>query len=359
MEENVELTNLTTFKIGGLARYFFRVKNVAEAREALGFARHNHLPFFVLGGGSNLLVSDKGFAGVVIKNEILGVSFNEKGDEVLVTAGAGESWDQFVKTCVDRRLYGVENLSGIPGTVGAAPVQNIGAYGVEAKDSIISVEALDTKTGESVNFASGDCQFAYRHSFFKTAEGKRYVIVGVTFCLRKQGVPSIEYKDLKQIFNVQFSMFNEEDKRERMRSLTSLDVRKAVLEIRAKKFPDLAKTGTAGSFFKNPIIPQAQFDDLKKRFPNLPGFPLPLPLPLHATRYTLHAVKVPLAWILDNILHLKGFVNGRVGLHDAQPLVIVQQGGGTAEEVCRLAEEVAGKVKDATGILLEWEVEKI
>lgn len=346
MEEHVELKNFTTFKIGGQARYFFRVKSVEHAREAVLFARENKLPFFVLGGGSNLLVSDKGFSGVVIKNEILGLSFKEGGEDVLVTAGAGENWDSFVSECVKRGLYGLENLSGIPGTVGAAPVQNIGAYGVEAKDSVVSVEALDTNTGAVRNFSNTDCRFVYRDSFFKTAEGKNYIIMSVTFRLKKNGDLNVGYKDLKNYFaksNI---------------PPTLRTVRQAVLEVRRGKFPDLLATGTAGSFFKNPIISQAEFDELKKRFPDLPGFPVSGSHHSHVFADS-HRVKVPLAWILDNILHLKGFMNGPVGLHEAQPLVIIHQGGGMAEDVERLARDVASKIKVATGIDVVWEVEKL
>ena len=327
-EEHIPLSEHTTFKLGGTARYFFRVKTLDEVREAVDFARQNSLPFFVLGGGSNLLVSDKGFAGVVIKNEMFGLSFKEEGDDVFVTAGAGENWDNFVATVVNKGLYGLENLSGIPGTVGAAPVQNIGAYGVEVKDSVVWVEALDVRTGGVKSFTAVECGFGYRDSFFKTSEGKNYIITAVTFRLKKNGISNLSYKDLKSYFL------------SGTKSPTIHEVRTAVLEIRRGKFPDLKTTGTAGSFFKNPIIPQAQFDELKKRFPSLPSFPF--------TRSNL--VKVPLAWILDNILHLKGFMNGPVGLHEAQPLVLVHTGGGRAENVSLLARDVVSKLKVATGI---------
>ncbi|KKW09512.1 MAG: UDP-N-acetylenolpyruvoylglucosamine reductase [Candidatus Kaiserbacteria bacterium GW2011_GWA2_49_19] len=341
MQENIPLSEHTTFKLGGRARYFFRVHSIKETREALDFARENSLPFFVLGGGSNLLVSENGFSGVIIKNEILGLSFKEEAGGTLVTAGAGENWDNFVSECVSLGLYGLENLSGIPGTVGAAPVQNIGAYGVEAKDSIVSVETLEADTDAVRNFSAAECGFGYRDSFFKTAEGKSYIITGVTFRLKENGVSNLGYKDLKNYFGAVKAALTP--------SLS--DVRKAVLEIRSKKFPDLKTTGTAGSFFKNPIIPQAQFDELKKRFPDLPGFPL------QTTNYKLQTIKIPLAWILDNILHLKGFMDGPVGLHEAQPLVIVHTGGGNAEDVRRLAKDVASKIKDATGVEVSWEVE--
>ncbi|MSR78681.1 MAG: UDP-N-acetylmuramate dehydrogenase [Candidatus Taylorbacteria bacterium] len=335
MEENVELKAFTTFKIGGRARYFYRVKNEGEAREAVSFASEHSLPFFVLGGGSNLLAGDDGFDGVVIKNEISGISFEEKEGKVFVTAGAGENWDNFVNECVQRGLYGVENLSGIPGTVGGAVVQNVGAYGAEVKDTIASVEAIFEGSSKLKKFSSLECQFGYRDSFFKTPDGRKMIIVRVTFSLNKNGTPNFTYKDLKERFREENAALPE--------------VRKAVLEIRKGKFPDLKTVGTAGSFFKNPIIPQEQFDELKKKFPDLPGFPF--------TGSNL--VKLPLAWILDHILGIKGMTDGSVGLHHAQPLVLVNVGDAKSTDICRLANEVADKVKQATGIVLDWEVEKM
>lgn len=355
MEENVELKNFTTFKIGGKARYFFRVKNAGEAGEALRFARKENLPFFVIGGGSNLLASDEGFSGVVIKNEILGVSFAEESDYVEVTAGAGEPWDAFVGNVVSRGLYGLENLSGIPGTVGASPVQNIGAYGAEAKDCIVSVETVDVVTGAVKIFSADECKFGYRDSFFKTADGKRYIITRVCFRFKKQGLPNIGYKDLKNYFT-QASKIN---------SGPSLaEIRQAVLEIRLGKFPDLKTAGTAGSFFKNPIIPKTQFDELKKKYPNLPGFPTnadrrrpDADLRRQKTPDSILYIKVPLAWILDNVCKLKGFHTENVGLFERQPIVIVNTGNASAEGVKKFAKEVSECVKEKTGITVEWEVD--
>ncbi|MEK7574989.1 MAG: UDP-N-acetylmuramate dehydrogenase, partial [Patescibacteria group bacterium] len=309
--------------------------------EALGFAREAKLPFFILGGGSNLLVSDDGFSGVVIKNEIRGISFAESPQGVRVTAGAGEDWDTFVAEMLRRGLYGLENLSGIPGTVGAAPVQNIGAYGAEARDSIVSVEALDAKTGISKTFSTSDCSFGYRDSFFKKSFGKEYLVVGVTFHLKKEGALNIEYKDLKNYFA------------KRGEKPTLKSVRDAVLEIRGAKFPDLKTTGTAGSFFKNPVISTEHYEKLKMKWPNLPGFPMP------DVNGHLSKVKVSVAWILDNILQYKGLKVGEVGLHHAQPLVLINYGAARASDVSSVAASVSEKVKEATGITLEWEVEKL
>ncbi|MES2087635.1 MAG: UDP-N-acetylmuramate dehydrogenase [Patescibacteria group bacterium] len=337
--ENIPLSQHTTFKIGGTAQYFFPVETLEEMREAVDFAREKNLPFFILGGGSNLLVSDSGFKGVVIKNQIKGVAFEETGDEVSVKVGAGENWDTFVESVVVRGLFGLENLSGIPGTVGAAPVQNIGAYGVEVKETIMSVETLNAQTGEIKIFSSDECRFAYRDSFFKTPAGKSYIILAVNFHLKKNASLNLEYKDLKNYFALVKI------------TPTIFDVRRGVLEIRGKKFPDLQKIGTAGSFFKNPIIPVAQFEELKKKFPDLPGFPL------LATDYRLSTIKISLAWILDNVCNMKGLVKGSTGLFERQPIVLVNLGGADAKSVTDFALEVTQSVKEKTGIDVEWEVQ--
>ncbi len=364
MEENVSLAKFTTFKIGGPARYFFRAKSLKEAIDAVGFAHAKSLPFFVLGGGSNLLVNDSGFSGVIIKNEILGLSFSEASDSVEVVACAGEAWDPFVAETVRRGLFGLENLSGIPGTVGASPVQNIGAYGVEARETIVSVEALDSKTGRVEIFSNADCQFSYRDSFFKTAEGKRYIITGVRFRLKKDGKVNIGYKDLKQIFNFQFSIFNEEESQRKLKAITLREVRKAVLEIRRGKFPDLNEIGTAGSFFKNPIILEEHFVKLKERYPDLPGFEIehdtnPQMKTNNTNDTNKKSVKVSLAWIIDNVCKLKGFQKGKVGLFSRQPIVVVNMGDASAEDAHLLAREIADCVKEKTGINIDWEVEKL
>jgi UDP-N-acetylmuramate dehydrogenase len=282
------------------------------------------------------LASDSGFPGVVIKNELKGVTFKEEMDTVFVTAGAGEPWDAFVETVVGRGLFGLENLSGIPGTVGAAPVQNIGAYGAEAKDTIVSVEAVDMRSGKIKFFSPAECDFGYRNSFFKTPDGRNFIVSKVTFGLKKEGKVNIGYKDLKNYFS----------KTTATPSLS--EVRDAVLLIRKGKFPDLATTGTAGSFFKNPIVSKTKYEELKHEFPGVPGFEM-----------ADGTMKVPLAWILDNILHIKGKMDGHVGLYKAQPLVVVNDGAGTSRDVIKLVEEVAAKVKEATGIELAWEVEHL
>ncbi len=353
IERNVILKSVTTLKIGGKARFFCRVKTVEALRDALVFAGQNRLPFVVIGEGSNVLVSDKGFNGLVIRMEIGGVEFESQkgGAEYRAAAGAGVRWDDLVKASVEKKLFGLENLSGIPGTVGAAPVQNIGAYGAEIKDTLHSVEALDCETFKMRTFTNAECGFGYRDSFFKTPEGKKYIITRVSFLLRANGTPNISYKDLQEkITNHQSPIINGQQK------ITPHDVRRMVLEIRKRKFPDLKKFGTAGSFFKNPIVPAAEFALLKKKFPDLPGFSHPS---LDKEGVGGGLIKIPLAWILDKLCGVKGLRIGRVGLFENQPLVLVNHGNATAAEVRSLAEKIAGLVLKKTGIKIEWEVQQI
>ncbi len=370
-------------KIGGTARYFAVVTDTCELEEAVNFAKEKVMPILLIGGGSNILIAGGEINALALKIEIKGVEWKEapqfsifnlqfsRSKSVLVIAGAGESWDGLVSEAVKRGLWGIENLSGVPGSVGGTPIQNIGAYGTEVKDTILWVEVFDTKTGERRKLSNEACGFAYRDSVFKRPEGRSLVVTRVAFRLQKNGTPHLEYKDLKNHFLGSYSPFSkgstqtassEEGCKSSGLAATSFkkggmpslsEIRKAVLEIRSKKFPDLCEWGTAGSFFKNPIIPEAQWSELKKKFPDLPGFPLP------STLYPLPSVKVPLAWVLDNICNLKGFAKGNVKLFEKQPIVLVQNGFASAEEVEAFAKEIISQVKEKTGIEVEWEVQKI
>lgn len=342
IKENIKLAPYTTFKIGGLARFFCAVANEGELVEAVKFAKGKDLDFFVLGGGSNILVSDDGFDGLVIKNEIKGIERKAKsgssavGDdaEVILTVGAGEDWEGLVKKTVEDGLYGLENLSLIPGTVGAAPVQNIGAYGVDASMTIRSVRALDTETMRIIELPAEKCEFSYRNSLFKREKG-RYAITAVTFALLKNGKVNIEYREVREYFS------------ERKISNPSLaEVRDAIIEIRKNKLPDWKHWGTAGSFFKNPVVSKESFAELKKKYPELPGYPEPG-----------DGVKVSLGWILDKVCDAKGFVMGNAGTYEKQSLVIIAKPGATAVEVVNLANELMRRVKEKTGIAIEGEVD--
>ena len=230
IKESVALSGYATLRLGGNARYFATVCDIEELREVVAWSKDRHLAFFVLGGGSNTLFRDKGFDGLVIKMEFVGVSFKEKANGIVeVIAAAGENWDTFVAETITHGLYGLENLSAIPGTVGAAPIQNIGAYGVEVKDALAWVEVYDTERDELHTLAAAECSFGYRSSIFKTEIGKQYIVTHVAFNLKKDGVLRLDYKDLKKYFE------------EKDTVPTLADTRHAVVEIRSKKFPDLKK----------------------------------------------------------------------------------------------------------------------
>ncbi|TSC67789.1 MAG: UDP-N-acetylmuramate dehydrogenase [Parcubacteria group bacterium Gr01-1014_73] len=339
--ENVALKELTTFKVGGCARYFCAAKNLGEVAEAAAFASKQKRPLFVLGGGSNILVASAGFPGLVMKMDILGMEFVEKiGGKVEVIVGAGENWDDLARLTVEKNLHGLENLSLIPGSVGAAPVQNIGAYGAEAAEAISFVEVFDKRILKVKILNKKACRFSYRDSVFKKPAGKNFIITRVGFLLKKS--------EKKMPFKTDYPDVQQWLKREKISKLTLSDIRRAIVEIRTKKLPNLAEVGTAGSFFKNPIITNVQFAKLQASFPDLPGVVM-----------GKNKVKVFLAWILDKICELKGFSVGKVGLHEKQPLVVVNYGGATAEEIKSFAEGIAIIVKEKTGLAIEREVEYV
>lgn len=334
IQKDIILKPFTTMRIGGPAQYFCIAKNTQDILDALAFAKKESLPIFVLGGGSNLLVSDAGFPGLVIKIEIPEISIEETPNEIFVHAGAGESWDAVVKASVEYGLSGLENLSLIPGTAGAAPIQNIGAYGSEAKDTIASVEAIHIKTGSIKTFSNSECKFGYRDSFFKSKEGKEYIVTKVAFRLVKNGTPNISYKDLALYFA-----------EKKITKPTIAEVRAAVIEIRIKKLPDLSKLGTAGSFFKNPIIAADVFSQLQKKYPDIPKYPAGEGL-----------IKTSAAYLLDKVCGFRGYRDGDAGVYENQALVLVNFGSATATEISALSQKMQKSVLEKTGIVLEEEV---
>jgi UDP-N-acetylmuramate dehydrogenase len=346
-EEQIPLAPLTTFRIGGLARYFCVATSEAELIEAFAFARARGLSTLVIGGGSNMLVGDAGFPGLVIQMGLKGIRESRGASEsgiVRVEVGAGESWDGLVDFCVGKGYWGIENLSLIPGTVGAAPVQNIGAYGCEAKDIIESVRVIDSATGAALTLGNAECLFGYRDSKFKGPEGKGLVITGVTFVLSTVPRPNLSYKDLKEYFAKRTG-----DAGTLAVEAPSLsDIRSAVISIRQSKFPDLARFGTAGSFWKNPIIGADAFAVLKTAQPLIPSYPAPD-----------GRVKIPLAWILDVVCGLKGHAAGKVRLFENQPLVLTVEFGAASGEVEAFAREIEGIVASKTGIIIEREVNSV
>jgi UDP-N-acetylmuramate dehydrogenase len=336
--ENIPMKDFNTFRTGGAAWFFCRAKKAEDLKQAVLFAREKSLPFFVLGGGSNILVPDDGYSGVVIKIEIIGFHYeNKENGDVYISVGAGEIWDEFVSSTVMRGLVGLENLSLIPGSVGATPVQNVGAYGREVKDVIAEVEAFDTETFEIKKFSPEECLFGYRDSIFKHPEGKKYIITGVTFAFQKNASLKTEYKDVQEYFL-----------KNNITNASVADVRNAIIAIRSAKLPSILEYGTAGSFFKNPIISNKLAEEVLKNYPDMPLYSA-----------GVDTKKISAGFLLDRVCGLKGVEAGNVGTYKNQALVLVNHGGATTKEVILFAESLREQVKNQTGIVLEFEVQVI
>lgn len=336
ISHDIPLAPFTTLGVGGPATHFVTAQEDADVAEAFEWAASNGENVFVLGGGSNLLVSDAGFDGLVIKIEIGGIEFAEDGDRVFITAGAGEDWDRLVAKCVGYGYAGSECLSGIPGTVGGTPVQNVGAYGQEVSETIVSVRCFDRSTGVFVSLTNEECGFAYRKSIFNTTERDRYVVLTVKYRLTANGEPKITYKDLKDI--------------SRDRSPTLAETRDAVLEIRRSKSmvidPDDPNSRSAGSFFKNPIVPVSVADSIAEELEvdRIPQFAAGDGL-----------VKIPAAWLIERSGIEKGFAIGNAGISTNHSLAIINRGGATSAEIVALKDLIQKAVLDKFGISLQPE----
>lgn len=335
IQQNVPLEKYTTLQVGGPAVWFADITNEQELDQAVCYAQENNLPVFVIGGGSNVLVADEGVDALVLKMSIADEVTRELDETgVLVTAGAGMVFDALVSWTVAEGLWGLENLSHIPGSVGATPVQNVGAYGTEVKDVIDQVRVYNIEERKFEIFTAAECTFGYRDSFFKTAAGKQYIIVSVTYRLTTEASPQVTYRDLAERFAGQ--------------EVHLADIRQAVIEIRSKKFPNWHEVGTAGSFFKNPIIAREKFQALHKQYPEMPHYEV-----------DSTTVKVPLGWILDKVLGLKGAGTNKVGQYQGQALVLINKGNATATEIATHAQSVVTQVQQETGIDVEWEVTRV
>jgi UDP-N-acetylmuramate dehydrogenase len=333
IQSNVSLKSYNTFGIDVTTRYLVEVDNDQDIQTLLQLPDIQSLPKLILGGGSNLLLTQD-FNGLVIKINIKGIeTVKENQDYVWLRAGAGESWHEFVMYCVERGLGGIENLSLIPGTVGAAPMQNIGAYGVEIKDTFDRLEAVDIATGVKRTFTNADCRFGYRDSVFKNEEKGQYIISNVLFRLDKNPVFHISYGDIQKTLEQMG-----------IKELTIKAISEAVIKIRRSKLPDPAEIGNAGSFFKNPEIPASQYEALKNKYPDLPGYII-----------NEKIVKVPAGWLIEQC-GWKGKRFGTIGVHARQALVLVNYGGGKGIEIKQLAERIQASVEERFGICLHTEV---
>jgi UDP-N-acetylmuramate dehydrogenase len=340
IQENVALAPLTTLAVGGEARFFARAENIQDVQTAISFAQSRSLKLFILGGGSNVLISDSGWAGLVLQIGILGMNEVHSSDQVRLQVGAGENWDKFVGYCVSRNYAGIECLSGIPGSVGGTPVQNVGAYGQEVSETITSVLVFDKAESSIRELSAADCGFSYRTSIFNVGQRERYIILGITYELKPGGPPSLHYRDLQKLFAQHDG------------TPTLSEVRDSVLNIRASKgmliMADDPDSRSAGSFFKNPVLTITQFDELarlaKEKSLLIPSYPA-----LAQQR------KISAAWLVENSGFSKGYTRGRAAISRKHALAIVNRGGATASEILVLKDEVQQRVKATWGITLEPE----
>lgn len=331
-------------QLGGPARYFAPCRTLEEIRYALGWAAGEKLPVQVLGGGSNLLFADEGFGGLVLKVELPGLRFAAAPEGgVLVEAAAGQSWDGLVEECVRRGLAGIECLAGIPGLVGATPIQNVGAYGQEVKDTLVEVRGLDRQSLEPVAWTNEACGFAYRQSRFKGADKDRYLITEVRYRLEPEGEPQIRYPELRRHLEESVGL------QELGRGRAALEVvRGGVLQLRRKKSmvldPHDPDARSVGSFFLNPVLSEEAFQALKVRL----GERLP---PSFASA---EGIKVPAAWLVEQAGFPKGYRRGGAGVSTKHTLALVNC-GGTTRQVLELAEGIRGQVRAHFGVSLEME----
>ncbi len=341
IQENIPLAPLTTFQIGGPARFFAEAKSPGEVQEAVAFAKTKNLPLFVLGGGSNLVVSDVGWPGLVLKMAITGIERQSDNEgKAIFEVGAGESWDRFVSHAVAAKCAGAECLSGIPGSVGGTPVQNVGAYGQEVSETIESVQALDLKDRQIRELCNEACRFDYRSSIFNTSERSRFILLRVTYALRPGGEAHIAYADLQRHFAGRETRPNLAETREAVRHIRAL---KGMLIV-----PGDPDCRSAGSFFKNPVLSEQQHQDLERRA-RAKGLDVPSYPALEQRK------KVSAAWLVEKSGFARGYGFGHVGISSKHTLAIVNRGGATAAEVIALRDQIQHRVEEIWGVRLEPE----
>jgi UDP-N-acetylmuramate dehydrogenase len=335
MRKTVNLQAFNTFGIEAYAQQLLCIKNKEEAIELFSSGNIDLKDLFILGGGSNILLT-KDPEGVVVKNEIEGISLlNETSEDVLLKVGAGENWHAFVLYCVEHAYAGIENLSLIPGNVGASPMQNIGAYGVEVKDVIESVEAVSLATGELRTFTNAECQFDYRSSIFKTELKGQFLITAVSFRLYKKPDFKTSYGAIQQ----QLATMGIKEEQLSIKAVSD-----AVIAIRQSKLPDPAQLGNSGSFFKNPVVSESNYLSIKEEYNDLVAYPL-----------ANKQFKLAAGWLIEQA-GWKGHREGNCGVHDKQALVLVNFGGATGKEIYALSEQIVQSVRKKFGVELEREV---
>lgn len=330
---NIPLKNYTTMQLGGNARFMTEVHTPEDVAIVCKNARTQNLPIFILGGGSNVIVRDEGFTGIIIRNRIPGFEvIAETSADTTIKIGSGENWDEVVKRTVDLNLSGIEALSAIPGTAGAAPVQNIGAYGQEVADTLVSLEAYDIQNDSFVILSNVDCGFSYRHSIFRGDSTGRYVITSITLKLYKVAPQPPFYKAIQDYFESHgITIF------------TPQAIRDAVIAIRTDKLPDPALTPNTGSFFKNAIIEDWQLNELRKEYPDIPTYDM-----------SDGRFKVPTGWLIEQT-GLKGKTIHGMRVHDKNALVLINESATSYADLAAARDEIIGAIRDKFRIMIEQE----
>lgn len=330
---NYSLKSLNSFGINVSTKYFAEVNSIKEIEEALEYTQQHQIPYLIFGGGSNILFT-KDFDGMILKNNLKSIELvKEDENHYYIKAAAGEEWHSLVLYCIENNFSGIENLSLIPGSVGAAPLQNIGAYGVELKDVFYELEALQIKSKKIEKFGLNDCAFDYRESIFKTKLKNQYLILNITLKLKK-----------KPQFNIEYGAIKDELEKMNCTNLSSKAISDAVIKIRTSKLPNPKEIGNAGSFFKNPLVTEEHCNHLKKDFPTIPIYP---------SKNNQH--KVAAGWLIEQC-GWKGFRKDDYGCHSKQALVLVNYGNATGKEIFDLSTSIKESVQQKFGIELEREV---
>ena len=334
MKTNVSLRPYNSFGFDAVAKQFAEINAISDLQALIQRGDLQCHKTLILSGGNNVLLQNEVFDGIVVYINTKGIEFlREDGNDVVVRAQAGEDWPDFVRFCVGKGWHGVENLAHIPGKVGAAPVQNIGAYGMELKNSFFQCEALDLATGETKVFTKEECHFGYRESVFKNELKGKFVITSVDFLLKKEAPLHLEYGNIKAYLE-----------QNGIESPTLQQLHDAICAIRDAKLPDVKQIGSAGSFFKNPVIERAQFEALLKEYPTMPHYDEPNGM-----------VKVPAGWLIEQA-GWKGWRDEHVGVYDKQALVLVHYGGGKGHDIVELAHKIQDSVEEKFGIRISPEV---
>lgn len=330
---NIPLKNYLTMKLGGNARFMTTATSKEELAQACRNAKQQNIPFFILGGGSNIIAKDDGFNGLVIQNRIQGFDIlADTPSAMTVQIGAGENWDAIVAHTVDLGLSGIEAMSAIPGTTGAAPVQNVGAYGQEIADTFVSLEAYDSYEDSFVVLTSTDCGFSYRHSIFRAEQAGRYAIASITLTLYKAAPQPPFYAAVQAYFD-----------QNGITLYTPKTIRDAVIAIRAEKLPDPAVRPNTGSFFKNAVVEDWQLEELKKEWPNIPSYDL-----------GDKKFKVPTGWLIETV-GMKGSLIHGMRVHDKNALVLINESAKSYQDLVAARTEIIGKVRDTFRITIEQE----